>query len=117
MHSRSCLDCGRDIPITRSRCRDCQRAFDRRHHNRAYDSSAWRRASAAAVAAWVAVHGWVCPGFGVPAHPARDLSADHPEALAHGGDVVQDELGVYCLACNGRRGAGRSEPSIGLTVV
>lgn len=117
MPERRCLDCGGPTSIMHSRCPECRRAKERRHHNRQYDDPDWRRASAAAIAAWVKVHGWVCPGFGVPAHPSRDLTAGHGVALANGGDLVQDRIIVECRSCGGRRGADRPEPSIGLTVV
>lgn len=60
-----------------------------------------RARRAAAVAAWVRVHGWVCPGYERPPHPSRDLTAAHSVAVAHGG--VDSELGVLCRSCNSRQ--------------
>lgn len=49
------------------------------------------------------LYGDWCPGWGVPSHPARDLTADHsiPHAIAGHGHGA---LGVLCRACNGRKG-------------
>lgn len=69
------------------------------------------------VAAWVAMHGWVCPGWGRPAHPATDLAADHIIARRLGGP--QDgPLQVLCRECNSRKGDRLPPPVIaGLRVV
>lgn len=67
------------------------------------NSRAERRRRAATVAAWIAQHGHWCPGYGVPAHPSTDLTADHTEAVAHGG--ADGELAVLCRPCNSRKGA------------
>lgn len=103
MPSIPCLDCGELGP--RSRCSRDARAVERRRHNRVYDTAAWRRASREAIAAWVRDHGWHCPGYGVPAHPSRDLTAGHPIALANGGAPIQAGLIVECRSCGSRRGA------------
>jgi len=57
-----------------------------------------QRTSRALRAAHVADHGWWCPGLeSVPAHPSRDLVADH---------VVpgHPEMGyrIVCRGCNAR---------------
>lgn len=62
-------------------------------------TAAERRRRAAVVAAWRAEHGDWCPGWGRPAHPATDLTADHVTAAAHGGT----ELAVLCRPCNGAK--------------
>lgn len=62
-----------------------------------------RKRRAQAVADWVAEHGHWCPGYGVPAHPSTDLTADHSLAVAHGG--AQGPLDVLCRPCNARKGA------------
>lgn len=70
----------------------------------------WRQARAAAVAAWVGVHGWQCPGLtygdvgrpgdpqqvDTPAHPSTDLTGDHR---------ADGTIGVLCRGCNSSRGA------------
>lgn len=58
----------------------------------------------AAVRAWVDEHGWVCPGYGVPAHESHDLTADHVTPVARGGPP-DGELAVLCRSCNGRKAA------------
>lgn len=102
--NRPCLGCGDLIPFG-SRCDACAKVVEKRRHNRAYDTGAWRRASRAAIAAWVKVNGWVCPGYGVPSHPSRDLTAGHPIALANGGQLIQADLIIECRTCGSRRGA------------
>ena len=44
-----------------------------------------RNRRALTVAAWIAEHGWTCPGWQRPAHPSRDLTAAHTIAVALGG--------------------------------
>ena len=58
------------------------------------------------VEAWVAVHGWTCPGWHREPHPVRpgDLAADHPEPLVLGGEPLPREPGVLCSSCNARKG-------------
>ncbi|GII88263.1 hypothetical protein Ssi03_62530 [Sphaerisporangium siamense] len=58
---------------------------------------------AATVRAWRARYGNWCPGYGVPAHPARDLTADHITAVAAGGRE-DGPLTVLCVSCNARKG-------------
>lgn len=106
MPAKPCLGCGQMRPLVdRRRCADCAPVRERQRHNKAYDSPAWKRASRQAIDAWVAQHGWVCPGYGVPPHPSRDLTAGHPIALANGGAVIQPRLIVECRSCGSRRGA------------
>jgi len=58
----------------------------------------------------VQAHGLICPGWvegGRPAHRVssrRELSADHHDAVAAGGDP-QGALVVRCITCNGAKGA------------
>jgi 5-methylcytosine-specific restriction protein A len=49
-----------------------------------------------------ATQGDWCPGYGIPAHPSFDLTADHVIARAHGG--TGGPLAVLCRQCNSRRG-------------
>lgn len=100
---RPCQGCRRSTRRGRY-CAECAPIYERSRHNRAYDDRAERRRRANAVAAHVARAGWWCPGYGRPRHPSRDLTADHPVALAKGGANDQ-ELEVLCRSCNGRKGA------------
>lgn len=52
-----------------------------------------------AVAEWVAVNGWVCPGYERAPHESRDLTARHTTPVAHGGTEIR---GVLCRSCNSR---------------
>lgn len=71
---------------------------------RVYDSPAWRRLRAEVIADWVARHGWVCPGWRVPAHPARRLVVDHVTPLIAGGaGLDRANLRALCVACNSRK--------------
>lgn len=96
-----------------SRCPTHQRAADaaalRVKRERRPHSHAERVRRAGVVAAWVRVHGWVCPGWDVPEHPSGDLTAAHVVAVAAGGDEG-GALGVLCRTCNSRQGitAGQS---------
>lgn len=66
-----------------------------------------RARRAEVVAAWVVVHGWVCPGWERPAHESRDLTAAHSTAVALGG--VDSELYCLCRSCNSRQGLSPRE--------
>jgi hypothetical protein len=85
------------------RCVPCNRGFRRAAHNPAYDRPAWRKHSARRRAEHVARHGWVCPGFGRPGHPAPRLTLDHGVPLALGGALIQDDGDVLCPSCNTRK--------------
>lgn len=56
----------------------------------------------AVVEQWVAVHGWVCPGYRRPPHPSHDLTADHVVPVIRGG--AGGELRTLCRGCNAARG-------------
>ena len=106
---RPCLDCGE--PTTRTtRCTACQRRQWRRQNaargpaaQQGYDAD-YRRRRKAMIAEWVEDHGWVCPGYQVPAHPVPvgKLTADHVIPLAEGGR--DGPLRPLCKSCNGRKG-------------
>lgn len=66
-------------------------------------SAGERKRRAQAVADWIAIHGWVCPGWHCPPHESRDLTADHMTPVAWGGG--DGPLRVLCRSCNSRRGA------------
>lgn len=114
-----CLDCGKLIPKplggwpkggrrkrAAGRCEACYAANGR------YVSSAETRRRKAAVDAHVAQHGYVCPGWGVEAHPATDLTADHITPVRSGGSE-SGPLQVLCRPCNGRKGDRPWQPIIG----
>jgi 5-methylcytosine-specific restriction endonuclease McrA len=63
-----------------------------------------RRRRQALISTHVARYGWTCPGYGCPAHPSRDLTADHVLPVAAGGSE-EGAISVLCRSCNGRRGA------------
>lgn len=69
--------------------------------------ASWQRLRGIAVDRHVRQFGWMCPGYGVEAHPSRDLTGDHVLARAHGG-VARSlaDIRVLCRSCNSRRGAG-----------
>ena len=54
-----------------------------------------------AVAEWVAVHGWLCPGWMRSAHSSKDLTAAHVTAVSRGGG--DGPLRVLCRSCNSRQ--------------
>lgn len=60
-----------------------------------------RQRRAQAVRQWVQLKGYVCPGYGVPSHPSRDLTADHLLAVVNGGG--DGPLVVLCRSCNSRK--------------
>lgn len=70
--------------------------------SRAANDRAERTRRAKAVAAWVAINGWVCPGWQRPPHESRDLTAAHAAAVATGGK--HSPLTVLCRSCNGAQG-------------
>ena len=65
-------------------------------------TKAERNRRARVVSAWVAEHGWVCPGWQRPEHPSQDLTADHIVPVARGG--IDGPLRVLCRSCNATRG-------------
>lgn len=105
MPLRPCLDCG---ALSRgSRCPTHTRSREQPHHRRAKRARrpytyAEQQRRAEAVRAWIEANGYVCPGWHRPPHPSRDLTADHVQAVAAGGDE-RGELGVLCRSCNGSK--------------
>lgn len=77
-------------------------------HNPQYDSVDWRSVRTKVVARHRDKHGDWCPGYGVDAHDADDLTADHILPLTLGGTDVETNLGVLCRSCNGRKGAAEA---------
>lgn len=94
------------IAVRMSRCEEHARERDA-HQKRTVPTKVLerrapeRRMRAAIVRDWRRTHGDWCPGYRVPAHPARDLTAQHVDAVAeHGGGRIV----VLCRACNSRHG-------------
>lgn len=105
MANRPCLTCGR--PSAGSRCPAHRKGQDRpsstqRGYGRAYQSNRRR-----VIDAWVAAHGWVCPGYMAPAHPVEPgaLTGDHIYARSTHPELAHDigNLAVLCLPCNVRK--------------
>lgn len=71
-----------------------------------YRTQRWRRLASSVVSDWVAVHGWVCPGWKRDAHPVAEggLAVDHVEPLSHGGAPFdRANLSPLCPPCNSRK--------------
>jgi len=56
---------------------------------------------------WVLAHGWVCPGYRIPAHAVGPgaLTVDHIRPLARGGQDTPQNLAVLCRPCNSAKQA------------
>jgi 5-methylcytosine-specific restriction enzyme A len=97
-----------------ARCPDCRRIVERarsqaKRARRPYTAED-QRLRAQTVQAWIEMHGYVCPGWQRPAHPAdperNPLTADHVVAVAAGGHPL-GPYNVLCRSCNSAKGAGR----------
>ena len=89
--TRICLSCG--MPTTNgSRCLPCAGRYRNATRNPAYDDPAYRRLRTPTT----------CPGYGVPAHAATDLTLDHVIPLSRGGAVLGPTR-VLCRGCNTRK--------------
>ena len=77
--------------------------------NRAlHGSREWTQLSRRVIEQHVAEHGWTCPGDGAehPAHPSRDLTADHIQPVKLGGAPLdRANLRVLCRSRNSAGGA------------
>jgi hypothetical protein len=117
MPTRICLECQQSTsrPTRRGLCPECQAELEAVRPARiVYDSPQWRRLSRSTIRAWVARHGWWCPGWGVEAHASHDLTLDHGRSLATGGAPFDPRnTGVLCRACNGRKAATSSPATRG----
>jgi 5-methylcytosine-specific restriction endonuclease McrA len=88
--------------VERAPCPRCKQELAARKVDRSWRERQRRKR---VVAAWVREHGYVCPGYGRPAHPASDLTADHITPRSGGGE--HGPLRVLCRRCNSARGARR----------
>lgn len=113
---RICPGCRRAVAGRCATCEPSQRHSPSKPKDATYGLRERNRRSDT-VAAWVAMHGWVCPGWQRPPHPSDDLSADHIIARRLGGP--QDgPLNVLCRQCNSAKGANLPTPVVaGLSVV
>jgi HNH endonuclease len=102
-----CATCDAARPAAKQKPKAKDPTYGLRERNRRSDT----------VAAWVAMHGWVCPGWQRPEHPAEELAADHIIARRLGGP--QDgPLQVLCKSCNSAKGANLPTPIVaGLAVI
>jgi 5-methylcytosine-specific restriction enzyme A len=103
-----CLGCSRHVRVEdyrNGRCLDCSKTYERDRSRRRRRTAGERTRRQTLIQEHVRVCGWVCPGYGVPQHPSRDLTADHVVPVAKGGHE-EGELRVLCRSCNSRRGAG-----------
>lgn len=111
MPMKLCLDCGalfRPEGSRKSRCVACHAAKERTRAPRPSGATRdWRERQrrAQAVADHRATVGDVCPGWRGPAHAATDLTADHVDPVARGGDP-RGLLVVLCRSCNSSKRAG-----------
>lgn len=100
-----CLTPGCPELQTAPRCPEHQRDQNR-HHRTTTPTKATRDTDRsrrkATVDAHRAEHGDWCPGWGVPAHPSADLTADHIDEISLGGDPT-GALQVLCRGCNSRK--------------
>lgn len=107
MAPRPCLVCG--TPTARTRCpahqlrpdpaQQVDRGYGRQH----------RAITARVVARWVSEHGWVCPGWQIPAHPVPPggLEGEHVIPRSVRPDLALDpsNYSVLCRVCNARKGS------------
>lgn len=96
---RPCARCSR--PCWGVHCRPCHRVLNASQGRRTALSNNWseRKRRRRCVEEHRKAYGDVCPGWGVPAHAASDLCADHVVPVAAGGDE-SGPLSVLCRRCN-----------------
>lgn len=101
--SHPCPVCGR--PCWGRLCASCYAESKPPPRPRRADLDDWRARESRrrAVAAHRDAYGDICPGWGRPAHPAQDLTADHPLEVVLGGDPNPAEYLILCRGCNGRK--------------
>jgi len=106
--NRPCPDClalGHLVPTSRADGRCSLHPRQAPRPRGPHDDPRHRALRAKVLHAWVGANGWVCPGFGVPSHPARDLQLDHVLAVSEGGAPFDEgNAAVLCKTCNTRKG-------------
>jgi 5-methylcytosine-specific restriction endonuclease McrA len=98
---RPCLVCGTPSPYSRcpahGRPTARARGYDRTHE----------RIRRQVIGAWVARHGWVCPGYQRETHQVAEngLTADHIRPRSIYPELVHDPANyrVLCRSCNQRK--------------
>lgn len=107
MASRPCLICGALSADSRCGIHRTRRAGPS-SHARGLDRT-HERLTRQTIEAHVATYGWVCPGYGVPAHPVAPggLTGDHVLPRSTHPELVHEpsNYAVLCRPCNGRKGA------------
>lgn len=98
---RPCIQCG--VLTSDTRCAEHRRQQQQRKRQRRPYSWREQQRRKAAVDAWVAERGYVCPGWQRESHWSTDLTADHIQAVADGGSE-DGPLVVLCRPCNSRKG-------------
>lgn len=96
-----------NLAVFRGRCRVHARIHERAQRNSVatkLDGVESRRARSRFLAAWRDRFGNWCPGYKRPGHRAVDLTVQHRDSLAEGGNPAQP-LTVLCRSCNSRHGA------------
>ena len=94
--SNRCTACTRTVSRTTTNAKRARRPYTPAEQARRADT----------VRDWVAQQGAVCPGWQRPPHAVDpgQLTADHPHAVAAGGQESQAHS-VLCRSCNSSKGA------------
>ena len=110
--TKSCLGCGRSIPIGReSRCEACGGGRGRPSAAARGYGQEWRGLRKRAIAQHLATKGATCPGWGRPAHEVdpKTLTGDHIVPQKAGGKPSIANVAVLCHSCNSAK-RDRSQP-------
>ena len=103
MAAKPCLVCG--TPSDDSRC-PTHRTKTRRQGPSPY-TRLHKKLKDRAVAQWVRMYGWVCPGYRIPAHPVQPggLEGEHiiPRSLRPDLAYEPSNYAVLCRVCNSRK--------------
>lgn len=101
MPARPCLTTGCPrLATTGSYCTHCTTTRNRqRNARRTHLNGDWPKVSRTVRDAWVAEHGWLCPGWQRDPHPSTDLTVDHITA-----GTRDDGLAILCRSCNASKG-------------
>ena len=105
MAAKPCLVCG--TPSDDSRCPAHRKQQKRREGPSPYNRLHYK-IKKQTVERWVRIHGWVCPGYQIPAHPVQPggLDGEHiiPRSIRPDLAYEPSNYGVLCQACNTRKG-------------
>lgn len=113
---RICPTCRQRVEGSCPRCDTGPSSLSRRRPRREGYGRDERRRRADTVRVHVEQHGPVCPGWQRSPHPSQDLTADHVQPTARGGDPG-GLLRVLCRPCNSARRAELDTPRVpGLSV-